>query len=146
MTKSYKTLVFDAKIRNEIISISLKVPISYGEYAITNMYRPKDLFQAPFPFATLEDGESLQEFQQDCANIIEVTNSIENMDVLRIETLEAISSISAVSEETAASSGSVYNIAQEQKEVVIALQEASEDLKVKMENLKNAVSIFITET
>ena len=73
MTKSYKTLVFDAKIRNEIISISLKVPISYGEYAITNMYRPKDLFQAPFPFATLEDGESLQEFQQDCANIIEVT-------------------------------------------------------------------------
>ena len=79
-------------------------------------------------------------------NIIEVTNSIENMDVLRIETLEAISSISAVSEETAASSGSVYNIAQEQKEVVIALQEASEDLKVKMENLKNAVSIFITET
>ena len=78
-------------------------------------------------------------------NIIEVTNSIERMDVLRIETLEAISSISAVSEQTAASSGSVYNIAQEQKEVVVALQEASKELKVKMRNLKRAVSIFITE-
>lgn len=96
---------------------------------------------------TKEAFEEINSFTENVIeNIIEVTNSIENMDVLRIETLEAISSISAVSEQTAASSGSVYNIAQDQKEVVVALQEASEDLKLKMQNLKNAVSIFITET
>ena len=79
-------------------------------------------------------------------NIVQVTDNIGQMNEQRAETLQAISSISAVAEETAASSASVYNVAQEQKKVTIALQEASEDLKVKMESLKNAVSIFITES
>ena len=78
-------------------------------------------------------------------NIVEVTNNIEGINVQRVETLEAISSISAVAEETAASSGSVYNIAQEQKDVVIALQRASKELKEKMNTLKDAVSLFVTE-
>lgn len=78
-------------------------------------------------------------------NIVEVTNNIESINVQRVETLEAISSISAVSEETAASSGSVYNIAQEQKNVVTALQSASKELREKMNTLKEAVSLFITE-
>lgn len=78
-------------------------------------------------------------------NIVEVTNNIEGINVQRVETLEAISSISAVAEETAASSGSVYNIAQEQKDVVIALQRASKELKEKMNTLKDAVSLFVTD-
>lgn len=79
MTKSYKTLVFEAKIRKEFISISINIPIGYGEYAITNMYRPIDLFQSPFSFVPLEDGESLLEFQQDCANIIETVKRFSNV-------------------------------------------------------------------
>ena len=66
------------------------------------------------------------------------------MDKERAGTLEAISSISAVSEETAASSSNVFSIAESQKETVSLLTKASDELKVNMEELKVAVSVFKT--
>ena len=81
----------------------------------------------------------------------EVIESVDNVKVKvkgmnkeRAGTLEAISSISAVSEETAASSSNVFSIAESQKETVPLLTRASDELKIKMEKLKQAVSVFKT--
>ncbi len=73
-----------------------------------------------------------------------ITQNVENMNSQRGETLEAISSITAASEETAASSANVYNIAQGQEKIVTALDEASKELKEKMEELGKALSLFTT--
>ena len=74
----------------------------------------------------------------------DVKEKVKGMDKERAGTLEAISSISAVSEETAASSSNVFSIAESQKETVSLLTKASDELKVNMEELKVAVSVFKT--
>ena len=81
----------------------------------------------------------------------EVINSVDDvkvrvkgMDKERGSTLEAISSISSVAEETAASSGHVFSIAESQKETVTLLTKASEKLKENMGELKAAISVFKT--
>ena len=73
-----------------------------------------------------------------------VREKVKGMDKERGGTLEAISSISAVSEETAASSSNVFSIAQSQKETVGLLIKASDELKENMEELKDAISVFKT--
>ena len=77
-------------------------------------------------------------------DIRQVTSSIGAMDNQREGTLGAISSISAASEQTAASSANVYQIAQGQEEIVTSLAAASEELKEKMEELKRSVALFKT--
>ena len=77
-------------------------------------------------------------------SINDVKVKVSGMNEERRSTLEAISSISAVSEETAASSGNVFSIAQSQKETVDLLSMASNKLKNNMEELKTAVSVFKT--
>ena len=77
-------------------------------------------------------------------NITDVEEKVKGMDKERGGTLEAISSISAVSEETAASSSNVFSIAQSQKEIVGSLTQASEELKADTEELKKAISVFKT--
>lgn len=77
-------------------------------------------------------------------SIEDVKEKVKGMDKERGGTLEAISSISAVSEETAASSSNVFSIAQSQKETVGLLIKASDELKENMEELKNAISVFKT--
>ena len=77
-------------------------------------------------------------------NITDVENKVKGMDKERGGTLEAISSISEVSEETAASSSNLFSIAQSQKEVVGSLTQASEELKANTEELKQAISVFKT--
>ena len=77
-------------------------------------------------------------------NITDVKNKVKGMDKERGGTLEAISSISAVSEETAASSSNLFSIAQGQKEIVSSLTQASEELKANTEELKEAISVFKT--
>ena len=78
------------------------------------------------------------------ACVDDVKEKVKGMDKERAGTLEAISSISAVSEETAASSSNVFSIAESQKETVSLLTKASDELKVNMEELKQAVSVFKT--
>lgn len=75
-------------------------------------------------------------------SIKDVKVRVSNMDKERSSTLEAISSISAVYEETAASSSNVFSIAQTQKSIVGTLTQASDELKENMEELKEAVSVF----
>ena len=87
-------------------------------------------------------GEIYQSTETILSDIKEITSSVESMDSQRGGTLESISNISAVSEQTAASSNAVYNIAQGQKDVVASLKNASDELKIKMKELKEAVSVF----
>lgn len=75
-------------------------------------------------------------------NIQKIADYVNSMDSQRGGTLEAISSISAVSEETAASSENVSSIAQRQLEVVESLESASGELKSKMVELEEALKIF----
>ncbi|MGN0307847.1 MAG: methyl-accepting chemotaxis protein [Lachnospiraceae bacterium] len=99
--------------------------------------------------ATVEETKAgFQEIYESTDEIIReikrITQNVENMNSQRGETLEAISSITAASEETAASSANVYNIAQGQEKIVTALDEASKELKEKMEELGKALSLFTT--
>ena len=95
-----------------------------------------------------ETKKTFQETYQSTEEIMEdirrVSDSVEKMNGQRGRTLEAISSISAVSEETAASSANVYNIARGQEEIVGSLDRASKELKEKMEELQKAVPLFKT--
>ena len=78
------------------------------------------------------------------ADVAEVENKVKGMDREKEGTLEAISSISEVSQQTAISSGKLFSIAQGQKEVVGSLTQESEELKMNTEELKKAISVFKT--
>ena len=78
------------------------------------------------------------------ASVDNVKVKVKGMDKERGGTLEAISSISAVSEQTSASSSNVFAIAENQKDTVSLLTKASNELKSNMEELKQAVSVFKT--
>lgn len=77
-------------------------------------------------------------------NIKEVEDKVKGMDSERVATLESISSISAVSEETSALSSNLSAVAQGQQEVVESLIRTSGELKNNTEELKEAISVFKT--
>lgn len=92
---------------------------------------------------TKEDFQNISQCtEQLIANIDTITEYVSGMDRKRHETLKALSNISAVSEEAAASSGEVCNIALGQKKIVDELQKASDNLKQKMDELEEALAIF----
>ncbi|HBA68755.1 MAG TPA: hypothetical protein DCZ40_05280 [Lachnospiraceae bacterium] len=76
--------------------------------------------------------------------IRQISGDIGSIDTQRQDTLDAVSSISAVAEETATASGEVYNISQKQMDVVEALKQASVELKKKMAELEEALGAFKT--
>lgn len=99
--------------------------------------------QADIVGKTKEDFEEISSCtEQLISNISKITGSIKQMDEKREGTLLAISSISAASEETDAASSDVYSIASGQTSVVESLKTASNNLKVKMEDLERALSMF----
>lgn len=95
---------------------------------------------------TKEDFEEISSCTEELiGNIQKITVNIEKMDDKRKGTLEAISSISAASAQTAASSSGVHSIASGQTNVVESLKKASDKLKNKMGELETALSMFIIE-
>lgn len=82
--------------------------------------------------------------EQMLAGIHQISEDIESIDAKRKETLEAVLSISAVSEETSVASSNVYNISQGQMKVVDSLKRASIELKEKMNELEDALSALKT--
>lgn len=95
---------------------------------------------------TKEDFEEISSCTEELiGNIQKITVNIEKMDDKRKGTLEAISSISAASAQTAASSSGVHSIASGQTNVVESLKKASDKLKSKMGELETALSMFIIE-
>lgn len=95
---------------------------------------------------TKEDFRNISECtEQMLVSIRQISEDIVSIDAQRKDTLDAVSSISAVAEETATASGEVYNISQKQMDVVEALKTASTELKEKMAELEKALSVFNTE-
>lgn len=94
---------------------------------------------------TKEDFKKIyQATEEVIARIDDVNIKVKDMDKERADTLESISSISAVAEETAASSGNVYAISENERRTVSRLTKSSEELRHNMEALKAAISIFKT--
>lgn len=94
---------------------------------------------------TKEEFRNIAESTSQMLNTIRlISNDIESIDAQRKDTLDAVSSISAVSEETAMASGEVYNISQKQMDVVESLKQASAELKAKMAELESALAAFKT--
>lgn len=75
-------------------------------------------------------------------NLNRVGTSVEEMDGDRTGTLNAIESISAVSEETAASASVVSTSVESQLKLVQDLQNASGELKEHSEELEKAINVF----
>lgn len=101
--------------------------------------------QASTVEATKEDFRSIRGSTESLLlNIRKITEHVGGMEAQRTETLDAVSSISAVAEENAAASSNGYGIAMGQKSVVESLQEASAELKEKTAELERALSHFKT--
>lgn len=71
-----------------------------------------------------------------------ITNNVQEMDGARNETLSAIESISAASTETAACSSSVYDAAGTQLDAIKDLDQASQELAKKADNLLELLATF----
>jgi methyl-accepting chemotaxis protein len=71
-----------------------------------------------------------------------ITDSIGEINRSKVDTLNSIESISAVSEETTAASQEVDATAQQQLEVVTKLNEAAKALGRDVTDLENAIEIF----
>ena len=78
------------------------------------------------------------------SDIHDVESKVKGMDAERVGTLESISSISAVSEETSALSSNLSEVVQGQQEVVDSLTTASKELQTNTDELKQAISVFKT--
>jgi methyl-accepting chemotaxis protein len=74
-----------------------------------------------------------------------ITDSIGEINRSKVDTLNSIESISAVSEETTAASQEVDATAQQQLEVVTKLNEAAKALGQDVTELENAIEIFKTK-
>ena len=75
-------------------------------------------------------------------NLSEISNGIDDMDIAKRDTLSAIESISAVSEETASSVTAVNEAATKQLEAVKKLNNESEELINHSEDLVEAINKF----
>lgn len=75
-------------------------------------------------------------------NLEAITIQITQIADAKTKTVDAISSISAISEETAASSEEVAETAKRQVVSMERLSEAAEDLEKNSDNLRNAIDIF----
>ncbi len=94
---------------------------------------------------TKEDFKKMAECtEQMLISVRKISEEVISIDAQRKDTLDAVSSISAVSEQTATASSEVYNISQKQMDVVEALKKASTELKEKMAELEEALDLFKT--
>lgn len=94
-------------------------------------------------------GETTQAFEQiddKVASLMEslhqINENVANMETARETTLEAITSISAVSAQTASGSATVYGEAKKQENMVGELEEAAEMLSAKAEELAQMLQRF----
>ena len=75
----------------------------------------------------------------------EILEYIQSMEIARRTTEEAIESISAVAEETAASSANVYKTTENQSTEAVTLQRASEQMQERAVKLQQAIEKFSVE-
>lgn len=75
-------------------------------------------------------------------NLEQITSGIETISDAKVQTIDAIQNISAVSEQTAAASEEVTETANRQLEQVEGLNKAAEDLTVNSNDLSQAIDLF----
>ena len=75
-------------------------------------------------------------------SLTQINQNVSNMESARENTLQAITSISAVSAETASGSVTVYGAAQKQEDVIRELEEAAEMLSGRAEELESMLQKF----
>lgn len=75
-------------------------------------------------------------------SLTQINQNVSNMESARENTLQAITSISAVSAETASGSVTVYGAAQKQEDVIRELEEAAEMLSGRAEELESLLQKF----
>ena len=72
-----------------------------------------------------------------------IINNIKNMDDDRVTVLGAVENISAVYQETAASSSTVNNTAHSQLDLAKELNNSMQELQLIMQDLENAIGVFV---
>ncbi len=77
------------------------------------------------------------------ANLSIISSNMKNMEVAREGTLNAVENISAISEETMATSGSIENTVSDQANAVATLEEAANEMDANAKELKEAINNFI---
>ena len=82
------------------------------------------------------------QFNELLGNLDGITVQIDQIAESKAKTIDAISSISAVSEETAAASEEVTETANRQVKAMENLSKAAEDLEVNSSNLREAINVF----
>lgn len=87
-------------------------------------------------------GDIQQQFSDLFSNLEHITSGIDTIADAKAQTIDAIQSISAVSQETAASSEEVTETANRQLKQVESLNSAAEDLTVNSNHLSDAIDLF----
>ncbi|MEG0962574.1 MAG: methyl-accepting chemotaxis protein [Lachnospiraceae bacterium] len=102
--------------------------------------------QAEVVIKTKEDFANMSDCTEKLVTEIQqIAEKLDSMEEARVGTLEAISNISIISEQTSSSSTGVQKIAQGQMNIVTSLKKASGDLKNKTDELEQALAIFKIE-
>lgn len=96
---------------------------------------------------SLENAEQVfdairEQFHSLVGSLAEITNGIETITNAKVQTIDAIQNISAVSQQTAAASEEVTETANRQLEQVEGLNKASEALTINSKDLSQAIDLF----
>ncbi len=75
-------------------------------------------------------------------NLSIISKDMKNMEAARVDTLGAVESISAISEETLATSGSIEGTVYDQAKAVAILEEAAKEMGANAEDLKEVMNSF----
>ncbi|MBR3684033.1 MAG: methyl-accepting chemotaxis protein [Lachnospiraceae bacterium] len=94
-------------------------------------------------YTTASFGEMKESVSSLMESIESISQNVENMEAARVQTLSAVESISAVSAETSAASGAVYETADKQYAAVEDLNNASDRLEEKANALNELMKRFI---
>ncbi|MBQ8327184.1 MAG: methyl-accepting chemotaxis protein [Lachnospiraceae bacterium] len=94
-------------------------------------------------YTTASFGEMKESVSSLMESIESISQNVENMEAARVQTLSAVESISAVSAETSAASGAVYETADKQYSAVEDLNNASDRLEEKANALNELMKRFI---
>jgi len=75
-------------------------------------------------------------------NLSVISNNRNNMETAREGTLTAVENISAISEETLATSSSIKRTVYDQSKSVLTLENAADEMSANAKDLKDAINLF----
>ena len=127
---------FSGELIDEVMAVWFKAPYSYTAEDVVEI-QGESLQNAEHVFDKIQE-----QFTELISNLDEITNGIDTIADAKAQTIDAIQSISAVSQETAAASEEVTETANRQLQQVEALNEAAQNLNQNSSALANAIDLF----